>query len=248
MSKHTPSFQHTPSWRRGRRRDLARERLWRGLLRQYAGSGQSIRAFCAARRLPESAFYFWRAELRRRRLERDRPAGGTRRPDPPTTGRPGAPQRHTATPVGVQGGPGRGLQRDQNPSTFTPPAGRSHGPGRRRPDAPLAFTPVVLRSPEPAAHARHAGRPAAARTAAWPRLEAGTHERHPGGRLPAPRHQQPARVGRRPCGLSASGSAAGATLRLVLGGGRELHLPATLAPSRVARILLALEAGAGGVA
>jgi hypothetical protein len=42
------------------------ERLWRDRLHRWRASGLSARAFCAAQRLPESSFYFWRAELQRR--------------------------------------------------------------------------------------------------------------------------------------------------------------------------------------
>lgn len=51
---------------RGPHRDPAREQRWRGLLRQFAASGQGVREFCAARQLKETAFYFWRGEIARR--------------------------------------------------------------------------------------------------------------------------------------------------------------------------------------
>lgn len=51
---------------RGPHRDPARERAWRQLLKQFAASEQSVREFCAACKLKESAFYFWRAEIQRR--------------------------------------------------------------------------------------------------------------------------------------------------------------------------------------
>jgi transposase-like protein len=47
-----------------------------------SGSGLSVRGFCRKNKLPESAFYFWRRELQRRKAEQeqggcaDRPAGG----------------------------------------------------------------------------------------------------------------------------------------------------------------------------
>lgn len=50
----------------GPHRDPARERAWRQLLQQFAASGQGVRQFCAARRLKETAFYYWRAQIRRR--------------------------------------------------------------------------------------------------------------------------------------------------------------------------------------
>jgi hypothetical protein len=57
---------HPPAGDKGPHRDLDRERNWRDLLIRFAGSGQTVRAFCAARRLKETAFYFWRSEIRRR--------------------------------------------------------------------------------------------------------------------------------------------------------------------------------------
>lgn len=64
----------------GQHRDPTREQTWRNLLKQFATSGQSVRAFCAARRLKETAFYFWRAEIQRR----DGRAPGRRQcPTPP---------------------------------------------------------------------------------------------------------------------------------------------------------------------
>jgi len=51
--------------RRGRG-DPGRETSWRDTLKQFAAGGQSVRQFCAARRLKETAFYFWRREIQRR--------------------------------------------------------------------------------------------------------------------------------------------------------------------------------------
>jgi hypothetical protein len=73
---------HPPPAGRGPHRDPAREQSWRRFLKQFAASGQSVRAFCTARRLKEAGFYFWRAEIQRRdgqapvRVQRS----GTRRP------------------------------------------------------------------------------------------------------------------------------------------------------------------------
>jgi transposase-like protein len=49
-----------------RQRDRGREQLWRRLVRERAQSGRSVREFCDARGLAESAFYFWRRELKAR--------------------------------------------------------------------------------------------------------------------------------------------------------------------------------------
>lgn len=56
----------SPPVRKGTPRDPAKERLWRGMLKRFAAGGQSVRAFCAARGLKETAFYFWRSEIQRR--------------------------------------------------------------------------------------------------------------------------------------------------------------------------------------
>lgn len=57
---------------RGKQRDGSREQFWRQALADFHASGQSIRGFCRARGLPESAFYFWRRELAQR--DRRQPA------------------------------------------------------------------------------------------------------------------------------------------------------------------------------
>ena len=56
--------------------DPGRETLWRDTLKQFAAGGQSVRQFCAARRLKETAFYFWRREIQRR--DGQAPARGQR--------------------------------------------------------------------------------------------------------------------------------------------------------------------------
>lgn len=48
------------------KRDVGRERHWRRLLGQWRRSGVSVREFCQAVEVGESAFYFWRRELLRR--------------------------------------------------------------------------------------------------------------------------------------------------------------------------------------
>lgn len=44
--------------------DKSRERRWRELVARQRRSGQSVRAFCRSEELAESAFHFWRRELR----------------------------------------------------------------------------------------------------------------------------------------------------------------------------------------
>src|SRR5262245_57016111 len=51
-------------------RDPARERFWRATLSAWRSSGLSVREFCGRRDLTETAFYFWRKELRKRDGER----------------------------------------------------------------------------------------------------------------------------------------------------------------------------------
>ena len=52
--------------KKGRGRDVGKERFWRKLLRGREQSGLTVRAFCRQEGLTESAYYFWRSELRRR--------------------------------------------------------------------------------------------------------------------------------------------------------------------------------------
>ena len=50
-------------------RDLQKETAWRRRLSRQAESGQSVRAWCRAHRVTETAFYWWRRELVRRDAE-----------------------------------------------------------------------------------------------------------------------------------------------------------------------------------
>lgn len=52
--------------KRRRRCDLEKQRHWEEVLRRWREGGQSVRAFCRAAGVRESAFYFWRRELARR--------------------------------------------------------------------------------------------------------------------------------------------------------------------------------------
>ena len=66
--------------KRGRHGDPEREREWRGAIEQWRQSSQTVRSYCRAQGLKESAFYFWRRELTRRGDEHSRrwqPAGKT---------------------------------------------------------------------------------------------------------------------------------------------------------------------------
>jgi hypothetical protein len=53
----------------GKSRDRRREARWRRIIREQGRSGLSVREFCSRGKLTETAFYFWRRELRRRRVE-----------------------------------------------------------------------------------------------------------------------------------------------------------------------------------
>jgi hypothetical protein len=48
------------------RRDSAKEKYWRRLLRQWRRSGQTGRVFCAKQGVSEASFYFWRGEIAKR--------------------------------------------------------------------------------------------------------------------------------------------------------------------------------------
>jgi hypothetical protein len=52
-----------------KRRDAAKERYWRRLLRQWRRSGLTGRDFCAEQRLSEASFYSWKREIARRDQE-----------------------------------------------------------------------------------------------------------------------------------------------------------------------------------
>jgi hypothetical protein len=54
----------------GKDRDRRREARWRRIIREHNRSGLTIREFCRRGKLTETAFYFWRSELRRREVER----------------------------------------------------------------------------------------------------------------------------------------------------------------------------------
>lgn len=59
--KHHPSHAD-----KGPHRDPAKEQIWRERLNRFSASGQSVREFCATHGLRETAFCFWRSEIRRR--------------------------------------------------------------------------------------------------------------------------------------------------------------------------------------
>jgi hypothetical protein len=83
--------------RRERRRDPAKERHWRRMVRRWRRSGLSVREFCDWQALSESSFYAWRREL----TQRDRKAVT-------------APPRSAAKSVG------RDVQRNGAAGSWTP--------------------------------------------------------------------------------------------------------------------------------
>ena len=48
------------------RRDLDKERRWRGVVRRQVASGLSVRSFCRRERLSEPSFYAWRRTIHER--------------------------------------------------------------------------------------------------------------------------------------------------------------------------------------
>lgn len=84
--------------RRVPRRPGDKERFWRGLLRQWRGSGMSVRDFCAEQEVSEPSFYAWRRTL----AERDQQAAGKARPAERRTGdNDGTAQRPVFVPLRV---------------------------------------------------------------------------------------------------------------------------------------------------
>jgi hypothetical protein len=46
-----------------------REQYWRGVLERQRKSGQSIRAFCLANKIPQASFFNWRRKLTERQID-----------------------------------------------------------------------------------------------------------------------------------------------------------------------------------
>jgi len=61
-------------------RDMAKERYWRRMLRQWRGSGLTGRDFCGEQGLSEPSFYAWRREIGRRDQEKAAASKSARRP------------------------------------------------------------------------------------------------------------------------------------------------------------------------
>ncbi|MCP4002861.1 MAG: transposase [bacterium] len=58
-----------------RRRNLERDRYWRGVIREQRASGLGISAFCREHEVPLSSFFQWRRKLQERQHQ-DEPAAG----------------------------------------------------------------------------------------------------------------------------------------------------------------------------
>jgi hypothetical protein len=85
--------------KRIRRCDLQKQSHWEGVLRRWREGGQSVRAFCRAEGLRESAFYFWRRELTRRGPQGNAVNGARFR------ARPTPPASRSAKPVSPRESP-----------------------------------------------------------------------------------------------------------------------------------------------
>lgn len=78
-------------------RDPAKEKYWRGLLRQWRGSALTVRDFCAEHGITEPRFYSWRREIERRNRQRQ---AAIQRPHPRTP-LPTAPPKPAQAPLGA---------------------------------------------------------------------------------------------------------------------------------------------------
>jgi len=100
--------------KRMQRNDLQKQTYWEEVVRRWKESGQSVRAYCRAEGLRESAFYFWRRELGRRSqssgaVSQARPKASpvtratrsAKRQSPPPTRFAGAPGTASFLPVCV---------------------------------------------------------------------------------------------------------------------------------------------------
>ena len=104
--------------RGGKRRDPAREKLWRRTIREQERSGLAVRAFCQSEGLKVCNFLWWRRELKRRDREKAGffPDSSTKEPAEPSASHVFLPVRvvdaefappRTAPPIEIvlNGGP-----------------------------------------------------------------------------------------------------------------------------------------------
>lgn len=106
--------------RRGARRDLGKERLWRRLVRLWRRSGRTVREFCAEHQVSEPSFYAWRRTL----AERDRQRGGRGQRNTRTGGDGASPRQHrndtSPTQMRSRSGGASALQPAHARPTFVP--------------------------------------------------------------------------------------------------------------------------------
>jgi transposase-like protein len=95
--------------KRIRRGDLQRQRYWEEVVRRWGEGGGSVRAFCRAEGLRETAFYFWRRKLARRGQQTCNPDTSRRASeavkDSELHARPAAPASRSSTRVSPRHGP-----------------------------------------------------------------------------------------------------------------------------------------------
>ena len=87
--------------KRIRRGDPQKQSYWEEVVQRWRNGGQSVRAFCRAEGLRESAFYFWRRRLARRSHRADAASGPRSQPHPAAPAShlsQRASLRHGATP------------------------------------------------------------------------------------------------------------------------------------------------------
>jgi transposase len=96
--------------KRIRRGDPRKQAHWQEVLRRWKESGRSVRAYCRAEGLRESAFYFWRGKLERcsqpsDAVIRSRPKASQVTPASPSPKRSSPPHRGVVSflPVRVVG-------------------------------------------------------------------------------------------------------------------------------------------------
>lgn len=84
------------------RRDPAKEKYWRRLLRQWRHSGLSGRDFCVEQRLSQPSFYAWRREIARRDHQRRATLPAPVSPAPAASSVDSRPATNLATPAFVK--------------------------------------------------------------------------------------------------------------------------------------------------
>jgi transposase len=95
--------------KRIRRSDPQKQAHWEEVIRGWKESGQSVRGYCRAEGLRESAFYFWRRKLERRARSSgtvgQAPARASRRLSEPRRGTPSFLPVRVTGPVSESSGP-----------------------------------------------------------------------------------------------------------------------------------------------